>query len=50
MDSIFVTHGTAGAVPIWFVTAASYPEVRKVLDTPRAWRYAAAPQSLARAV
>src|SRR5271169_1939509 len=31
MDSIFVTHGAAGAVPIWFVTAASYPEVRKVL-------------------
>jgi leucyl aminopeptidase len=31
MDSIFVTHGAAGAVPIWFVTAASYSDVRKVL-------------------
>ncbi len=31
MDTIFVTHGTAGAVPIWFVMAASYPDVRKVV-------------------
>jgi leucyl aminopeptidase len=31
MDTIFVTHGAAGAVPIWFVTAANYPDVRKVL-------------------
>ncbi len=30
MDTIFVTHGAAGAVPIWFVTAANYPDVRKV--------------------
>ena len=25
MNSIFVAHGTANAVPIWFVTAATYP-------------------------
>jgi leucyl aminopeptidase len=31
MDTIFVTHGAAGAVPIWFVTAANYADVRKVL-------------------
>ena len=31
MDPIFVTRGAADAVPIWFVTAASYPDVRKVL-------------------
>jgi leucyl aminopeptidase len=31
MDSIFVARGTTDAIPIWFVTAASYPEVRKVL-------------------
>src|SRR5580658_9976521 len=31
MDAIFVARGTADAIPIWFVTAASYPEVRKVL-------------------
>jgi leucyl aminopeptidase len=31
MDAIFVTRGTADAVPVWFVTAASYPEVRKML-------------------
>jgi leucyl aminopeptidase len=31
MDSIFVARGAADAVPIWFVTAANYPEVRKVL-------------------
>jgi leucyl aminopeptidase len=28
MDSIFVVRGTAEAVPIWFVTAANYAEVR----------------------
>jgi leucyl aminopeptidase len=28
MDSVFVTRGTAAAIPIWFVTAANYPEVR----------------------
>ena len=31
MDTIFVTHRTADAIPIWFVTAASYPDVRKTL-------------------
>ncbi len=31
MDSIFVTHKTADAVPIWFVTAANYKDVRKVI-------------------
>ena len=31
MDSIFVTHKTADAVPIWFVTAANYKDVRKML-------------------
>jgi leucyl aminopeptidase len=31
MDPIFVTSGAAGAVPIWFVTAATYPEARKGL-------------------
>jgi leucyl aminopeptidase len=33
MDAIFVTRGGAGAIPIWFVTAANYPDVRKVLGT-----------------
>jgi leucyl aminopeptidase len=28
MDSVFVARGMVKAVPIWFVTAASYPEVR----------------------
>src|SRR5580704_5013373 len=32
MNSIFVTHGTADAVPIWFVTAATYADVRAGLD------------------
>src|SRR5580693_10803024 len=32
MNSIFVAHGTADAVPIWFVTAMTYPEVRAGLD------------------
>jgi leucyl aminopeptidase len=31
MDPIFVTRGTADAVPIWFVTAATYPEIRKMI-------------------
>jgi leucyl aminopeptidase len=31
MDSIFVVQGTADAVPIWFVTATTYPDVRKAL-------------------
>jgi leucyl aminopeptidase len=29
MDSIFVARGTAAAIPIWFVTAQTYPDVRK---------------------
>ena len=29
MDSIFVARGSAAAIPIWFVTAQSYPEVRQ---------------------
>jgi leucyl aminopeptidase len=33
MDSIFTTSGTAAAIPIWFVTAASYAEVRERLNT-----------------
>jgi leucyl aminopeptidase len=32
MTSVFVAGGTAAAVPIWFVTAATYPEVRERLD------------------
>ncbi len=31
MDPVFVAGGTADAIPIWFVTAASYPEVRERL-------------------
>ena len=31
MDSIFVARASADAVPIWFVTAASYADVRKAL-------------------
>ena len=31
MDSIFVTHKTADAVPIWFVTRANYEDVRKMI-------------------
>jgi leucyl aminopeptidase len=31
MDSVFVTRGTADAIPIWFVTAASFPELRERL-------------------
>ena len=34
MASIFVAHGTADAVPIWFVTAATYADVRARLDAP----------------
>ncbi|MGC1777408.1 MAG: leucyl aminopeptidase family protein [Xanthobacteraceae bacterium] len=30
-EPIFVTQGAAGAIPIWFVSAATYPDVRKVL-------------------
>ena len=32
MQSIFATRGSAEAIPIWFVTAQSYPDVRKALD------------------
>ncbi len=32
MDSIFVAGGTANAIPIWFVTAKSYPALRQKLD------------------
>jgi leucyl aminopeptidase len=32
VNSIFVARGTAAAVPIWFVTAATYPDVRERLD------------------
>jgi len=32
LNSIFVAGGTADAVPIWFVTAATYAEVRASLD------------------
>src|SRR5580700_5401242 len=32
MDSIFVTHGAADAIPIWFVTAANYADIRDRLD------------------
>ncbi|HWG05255.1 MAG TPA: leucyl aminopeptidase family protein, partial [Beijerinckiaceae bacterium] len=28
MDSVFITRGTADAIPIWFVTGATFPEVR----------------------
>jgi len=31
MDSIFVTHKTADAIPIWFVTASNYKDVRKMI-------------------
>jgi len=32
MDSIFVARGSASAIPIWFVTAQNYPDVRKLID------------------
>lgn len=31
MDSIFVSRGTAAATPIWFVTAETYADVRKLI-------------------
>ncbi len=34
MSSIFTAGGSADAIPIWFVTAASYAEVRERLDAP----------------
>ena len=39
MTSTFVANGTAAAIPIWFVTAASYPELRDRLE-PGARAYA----------
>jgi leucyl aminopeptidase len=54
-NSVFVAHDTAGAVPIWFVTAATYNDVRERLDAealafadaagfePKAGRYLALP-------
>jgi leucyl aminopeptidase len=33
MDSIFIARGSPDATPIWFATAASYPDVRKMLGT-----------------
>jgi hypothetical protein len=33
MASIFVARGTASAIPIWFVTAQTYPDVRKHIGT-----------------
>jgi leucyl aminopeptidase len=32
MDSIFTANRAAAAIPIWFVTAANYPDVRERLD------------------
>jgi leucyl aminopeptidase len=32
MDSIFVAPGTAEAIPIWFVTEQSWPDLRQSLD------------------
>jgi leucyl aminopeptidase len=34
MNSIFTTSGTAAAIPIWFVNAANYADVRDRLDAP----------------
>jgi leucyl aminopeptidase len=31
MNAVFVARGTANAIPIWFVTAANYPDVRGML-------------------
>jgi leucyl aminopeptidase len=31
MDSIFIARAGAGAVPIWFVTAQTYPDVRNLI-------------------
>jgi leucyl aminopeptidase len=31
MDSIFIARAGTGAIPIWFVTAQTYPEVRKLI-------------------
>jgi leucyl aminopeptidase len=34
MNAVFTTGASAGAIPIWFVTAASYPGVRESLEAP----------------
>ena len=39
MASTFIANGTAAAIPIWFVTAANYPELRERLE-PGARAYA----------
>ncbi len=39
MASTFIANGTAAAIPIWFVTAANYPELRERLQ-PAARAYA----------
>ena len=31
MDSIFIARGSPDAIPIWFVTAANYGDVRKMI-------------------
>ncbi len=33
MNSVFIARGTADAIPIWFVAAATYPDVRTRLDS-----------------
>ena len=47
VNSIFVARGTAAAaaVPIWFVTAATYPDVRERLEA-EALAFADAPATL----
>ncbi len=32
MNSIFIARGTSDAIPIWFVTAATWPDIRERLD------------------
>ena len=32
MNSIFVARGNSDAIPIWFVTAATWPDIRERLD------------------
>jgi leucyl aminopeptidase len=31
MDSIFLARGSANAIPVWFVTVETYPDVRKLI-------------------
>jgi leucyl aminopeptidase len=42
MDPIFTTHGAADAIPIWFVTAANFADVRKAIGAENAAFAAAA--------